>query len=169
MVVAMNIGDNNELSQLTEADVGVYDLLESIKLWAGVEPFIEGCQDYSPLPNSYLQFKASRALMDVRTFVVCLLLFRRYACIQYEKAKGRECTRPYTLRSLAMKIDGRTPDALKAAEGKLKRLMESIKNYDIISVSRGIYDGRECMSIEPTEKLVRYFVQTFSNPVGEKL
>lgn len=166
----MNISDNNELSKLTEADVGVYDLLESIKRWAGVEPFIEGFQDYVPLSNSYLQFKASRALMDVRTFVVCLLLFRRYAYIQYEKAKGGNVVvRPYTLRSLAMKIDGRTPDALKAAEGKLKRLMKAIKNYDIISVSRGIHDGRECMSIEPTEKLVRYFVQVFSNPVGEIL
>ena len=97
-------------------------------------------------------------------------MFRRYAYIQYEKAKGGNVVvRPYTLRSLAMKIDGRTPDALKAAEGKLKRLMKAIKNYDIISVSRGIHDGRECMSIEPTEKLVRYFVQVFSNPVGEIL
>lgn len=128
-------------------ELAINQLLQ-LSRWSRVYPYLLE-QGYSKnIPNR--ERISKRALVDLDTFVIALLLYNNYV-------SGNA---PYTLRSLAKALDGEDFNSIKSMEKKLKLLFEKISNYKIINTYKDTHIGkRECTRIEPTQTLIN-FIET---------
>lgn len=138
---------------MNETDRRVYELMEYIFRWTRITAFLVD-EGYKAAMNPNTEEQCQRALLDLDTFIICMLLYRRYATLQRDSTT----LKPYTLRKLAETISSGSENSLKAQEGKLKRLFEKLEPYKLISIQLTQHTGnRMCYQIEPTDKLVRFF------------
>lgn len=147
------------MDDMNNADRHVYDLIQQILRWVGIVTYLEEQEGYQPSSNYYEEQQRQRELTDLNTFFICLLLYRRHVTLERARLTREPCDiRPYTLRKLAQTIDScDDANGLKSAEGKIKRMLDKLEPYGIISTQRTQHVGnRECLNIHATGRLTRF-------------
>lgn len=136
--------EESTISKSNLSDKVIGQLVQLAK-WDGLYAYLLK-SGYVPT-NTGLERQSKRALRDLDTYVVSLLLCDKYC----------DGAKPFTLRSLAMAIDGEDFNSIKAREKKLKLLFERLEMFEIINFYKDIHQGnRECWRIEARSKLINF-------------
>jgi urease accessory protein UreE len=96
--------------------------------------------DNNELRNSISRNKYEKTLMDVRTYRLSLVLITT--------------SKPYTLGRLAYRLGGYTTRQHNALQATLKRTLERMETYDLVS-----YEKSDCYKIEANRKLIDFFIK----------
>lgn len=143
----LNSSANLEHSN-AEASSRVVEKLLQLAKWSDIYPYLLE-NGYAPASQG-TEKQAKRALVDLDTYVVALLLCHKFF-------DGGE---PFTLRSLSMAMDGEDFNSIKAMEKRLRLLIERLERFNIIRFYKDTHRGkRECWRIEATPTLVN-FIET---------
>ena len=99
-----------------------------------------------------------KALLDSETLTICLVI---YTSLRYKNEL-------FTIRSLARQLDSSDKKATLSKARKIKRLLDSIKQYKIIKYYVDEHKGeRKCIRIEATELLIAFIEEQFFNHKGK--
>lgn len=134
--------------------------LKSFARWKYIENYLIYEKIYIPSSNEFIARKISKYLLNSDTFIIC--------CLLYLRSKNTE-KNYFTLRELSKSIDGRTEDCIKAAEGKIKRLLKNIKDCNVIYSEKTTHVGnRDCIRISASSNLIYFFENIYLNSDKEK-
>lgn len=129
----------------SELSAKVLKQLLQLARWNGVYEYLLEL-GYTPV-KSGAEKQSLKALRDTDTYIVSLYLSDRYC-------DGGEL---FTLRSLAIAMDGKELNAIKAREKRLKLLFERLERFQLINFYKDIHNGdRVCWRVEPTSKLINF-------------
>lgn len=140
------INKNLKIKTLSHA----VDHLRQVGKWSELYPYL--------IENGYEKKYGERInknnLLDSETKDICLVLYTHLF-------SGKE---PFTIRSLSKIIASSDENSRIAKSRKIKRLLESVEQYNIIEYYKDTHKGnRECTRIEPTDLLINFIELHFFN------
>lgn len=124
----------------------VLQFLMQIGRWSQIYPYLEK-NGYQKKPN---EKPHKKALLDNETAIICLVI---YTNLYYENER-------FSVRSLAKQLDSTDEKATNAKARKVRRLLSSIEQYNIINFYTDKHEGnRQCIRVEATDLLIN-FIET---------